>query len=151
MAQPIQIETSKRDPKRELLARLEAAPAEHAAALLESYELLQTLHESGVLAIARGALGAGSKIVDVAAGAANTPESIRAIRNTILLSKILGSIDPELLGRLAIAASETFGSAKSLPAQPPSIFSTLRMLAGREMRTAIVWMVAFVSRVTRRG
>ncbi|HTJ31496.1 MAG TPA: hypothetical protein VL346_13415 [Acidobacteriaceae bacterium] len=149
MAQPIVMEIPPRDPKRELLTRLEAAPAEHAAALLDSYELLQTLHESGLLALARGAVGAGTKIIDVASDVANTPESIRAIRNAMLLSKILGAIDPELLARVANAAEETFGSAKSLPQQPPGFFAALRMLAGSEMRSTIAWATAFMSRVIR--
>jgi uncharacterized protein YjgD (DUF1641 family) len=147
MAQPIVMEIPPRDPKHELLTRLEAAPAEHAAALLDSYELLQALHESGLLALARGAVGASRKVIDVASDAANTPESIRAIRNVILMSKILGAVDPELLARVADAAGETFGSAKSLPQQPRGLFATLRILAGREMRTTIAWMAAFMSRV----
>lgn len=147
MAQPIVMEIPPRDPKRELLTRLEAAPAEHAAALLDSYELLQTLHESGLLALTRGAVGAGTKIIDAASDAANTPESIRAIRNAMLLSKILGAIDPELLARAANAAEETFGNAKSLPQRPPGFFAALRMLAGSEMQTTIAWTAAFMSRV----
>ena len=37
MAQPITLQLPPRDPKRELVERLEQAPAEHAAALLDGY------------------------------------------------------------------------------------------------------------------
>ena len=60
MAQPIPLELPPRDPRKELIARLEQAPVEHAEALLESYELLQELHEHRVLALLRGALSASA-------------------------------------------------------------------------------------------
>src|SRR5580658_3713278 len=64
MAQPIPLKLPPRDPKQELLAKLENAPAEHAAALLDGYELLQQLHEHGVFTLVRGALGATDKLVE---------------------------------------------------------------------------------------
>src|SRR5450756_1075883 len=64
MAQPIELKFAPRDPKRELLERLEQAPAEHAAALLDGYDLLQELHEQGAFVLVRGMLGAKDKILE---------------------------------------------------------------------------------------
>jgi beta-phosphoglucomutase-like phosphatase (HAD superfamily) len=50
MARPIPLELPPRDPREELRNRLENAPVEHAEALLDSYELLQQLHDRGVFA-----------------------------------------------------------------------------------------------------
>ncbi|HXB62919.1 MAG TPA: hypothetical protein VNU94_08745 [Acidobacteriaceae bacterium] len=61
MAQPIALEIAPRDAKKELLARLQKAPAEHAAALLDSWELLQALHDAGLLELLRGAVSARDK------------------------------------------------------------------------------------------
>lgn len=146
MAQPIAMEIPPRDPKRELLARLENAPAEHAAALLDSYELLQALHDHGILTLLRGTLGAGTKIVATASETANTPEAIRAMRNAILLGKILGSVDPELLAGAASAVSETFSNARSLPTRPPGLWATLRTFAGRDVRSIVGWMGIFAAK-----
>ena len=41
------------------LERLRNAPAEHADALLSGYELLQTLHDRGVLSLLSGLVGGG--------------------------------------------------------------------------------------------
>jgi hypothetical protein len=41
MARPIPLELPERDPREELLSRLEKAPAEHAAAILAGFEVLQ--------------------------------------------------------------------------------------------------------------
>ncbi len=79
MARPIPLELPPRDPREELRKRLEQAPAEHAEALLDSYELLQQLHDHGVFELLRGALGASDKLIETAVDAAKSDESIRAI------------------------------------------------------------------------
>jgi uncharacterized protein YjgD (DUF1641 family) len=134
MAQPIPLKLPPRDPKQELLTRLEQAPAEYAAALLDSYELLQQLHEHGVFTLVRGALGASDKIVEAASARANSPESIRVMRNAILLAKMLGSIDPEVLQGTCEAVGQTFGDAKSAAYEPPSLFSLFTVFLNRDLR-----------------
>jgi uncharacterized protein YjgD (DUF1641 family) len=134
MAQPIELKLPPRDPKQELLTRLEQAPAEYAAALLDSYELLQQLHEHGVFTILRGALGATDKIVEVAAGGANSTEAIRVMRNAVILTKMLASIDPEVLQGTCEAVSQTFGDAKAVAYEPPSLFGLFTGFASRDLR-----------------
>ena len=134
MAQPIPLTIPPRDPRQELLDRLQQAPAEHAAAILDSYELLQQLHKHGVFTLIRGTLGATDKIVETAAAGANAPESIRAIRNAIILAKMLGSIDPEVLQGTCEAVSQTFGNAKSVAYEPPSLFGLFTSFASRDLR-----------------
>src|SRR5580658_3996176 len=107
MARPISLELPPRDPRQELRKRLEKAPVEHAEALLDSYELLQQLHDHGVLELLRGALGASDKLIETAVDAVRSEESIRAMRNAIILAKMLGSIDPELLHGISVAVGET--------------------------------------------
>ena len=68
MARPIGLEVAPRDPREELRKRLEEAPEQHAEALLESYELLQHLHDSGVLRLLRGAVSSGGMILDAVVG-----------------------------------------------------------------------------------
>jgi len=125
MAQPIPLKLAPRDPKQELLARLAEAPAEHAAALLDGYDLLQQLHEHGVFTLIRGTLGATDKLVEAASSRASSEEAIRATRNLIILAKMLGSLDPELLLDVSSAAQESFGNARTIPAKPPALLSLL--------------------------
>src|SRR3984893_10867415 len=54
MAQPIPLEIPPRNPRAELQSRLENAPEEHAEAVLAAYEVLEELHNRGVLEIMRG-------------------------------------------------------------------------------------------------
>src|SRR6202158_3567185 len=97
MAQPISLQLPPRDPREALRKRLEEAPVEHAEALIDSYELLQQLHDHGVFEMLRGALGASDKLIETAVDAAKSNESVRAIRNAIILGKVLAAINPEVL------------------------------------------------------
>jgi uncharacterized protein YjgD (DUF1641 family) len=144
MAKPIPLQLPRRDPKQELLARLEQAPAEHAAALLDGYELLQQLHEQGVFTLVRGALGAKDKLVEAAAEGANSTESIRAIRNALILAKMLGAIDPEVMQAVSSSVSETFCNVKNTPEHPRGVFSLLVGFGSREHRRVLSLLSAFL-------
>ena len=144
MAQPIPLNLPPRDPRAELRTRLENAPVEHAEALLDSYELLQQLHEHGVFQLLRGVLGASDKIVETAVEAAKSEESIRAIRNAIILSKMLGSINPDLLEGIAVAAEQTLGSYKKPVIEPPGLFSLLSQFRHPELRRSIALINRFL-------
>ncbi|MDP9174962.1 MAG: hypothetical protein M3O30_14030 [Planctomycetota bacterium] len=97
MARPIPLEMPPRDPRVELSCRLDKAPVEHAEALLAAYDLLQRLHDHGVLDLARGAVGSSNQVIETAVEAMQSPESIRGMRNLLLIINMLGMIEPELL------------------------------------------------------
>jgi hypothetical protein len=97
MSEPIPFKARSRDFREELRVRLERAPADHAEAILDSYEVLQGLHDKGVLELLRGTLGGGDRILEIAIEAAKTPQAIRGIRNLIIMLKLAGSIDPNQL------------------------------------------------------
>jgi uncharacterized protein YjgD (DUF1641 family) len=144
MAQPIPLKLPTRDPRAELRSRLENAPIEHAEALLDSYELLQQLHEHGVFQLLRGVMGASGKLIETAVDAAKSEESIRAMRNAIILSKMLGSINPDLLEGIAAAAGQTFGSFEKPVIEPPGLFSLLSQFRHPELRRSIALINRFL-------
>jgi uncharacterized protein YjgD (DUF1641 family) len=144
MARPIPLELPPHDPREELRNRLENAPVEHAEALLDSYELLQQLHDRGVLQLLRGALEASDKIVETAVETARSDESVRALRNTIILGKMLASINPDLLQSIAVAVSETLGSQRKPVIEPPGLFSLLNQFRRKELRRSIALINRFL-------
>lgn len=144
MAQPIPLQLPPRDPRVELRKRLDEAPMEYAEALLDSFELLQQMHEHGVFDLARGAIGATDKIVNVAAEAADSDSSVRAMRNAIILGKLLGSINPEVLQAIANAAGETLGCYDKPIIEPPGLFSLLNQFRHKELRRSIALINRFL-------
>jgi uncharacterized protein YjgD (DUF1641 family) len=144
MARPISLELPPRDPRQELRKRLEEAPVEHAEALLDSYELLQQLHEHGVFQLLRGALGASDKLVETAVDAVKSDESVRAMRNAMILGKMLASINPEVLQCVATATGETLGCYQKPIIEPPGLFSLLSQFRHKELRRSIALVNRFL-------
>jgi len=143
MARPIGLEVGPRDPREELRKRLEEAPDQYAEALLESYELLQELHNSGVLRLLRGAAGSGGMIMDTAVGAANSEAGIRGLRNAIILGKMLSSINPDVLQGYANAVSETLGCQKPV-VEPPGLFKLFAEFRHPELRRSMALINKFL-------
>lgn len=137
MAQPISLETPPRDPRKELIARLEQAPVEHAEAILSAYEVLQGLHDRQVLEMLRGLLGADGKALKVAVEALNSPEGIRGIRNLIILAKTVASIDPVLLQVFAGALPQALAQAKSESSRPPGMWALLQRFRRKDSRRGL--------------
>jgi uncharacterized protein YjgD (DUF1641 family) len=137
MAQPIPFKPPLRDPHAEILSRLQGAPAAHAEAILSAYEILQILHDRGVLDLLRGTLGAGDRLVEIAVEGARSPETISAIRNTLLLARALAAIKPELLADFTRALPEGLALASREKARPPGLFKLLGTFFNRDFRRGL--------------
>jgi uncharacterized protein YjgD (DUF1641 family) len=144
MAQPIPLQLPPHDPREELRKRLDQAPIAHAEALLDSYELIQQLHDHGIFELLRGALSASDKLVETAVDAAKSEDSVRAIRNAIILGKMLGAINPEVLQCVALAAGETLGCYEQPVIEPPGLFSLLSQFRHKELRRSIALINRFL-------
>jgi len=138
MAQPIPLELPTRDPRAELQSRLLTAPVEHAEALLAAYEVLQGLHDRGVLELLRGTLGSGDKLLEIVVEAAKTPESIRGIRNFMILARILGAAEPELVEAFARSLPEAIALTKAYEAKPAGFWGILKKFKNRNFRRGLV-------------
>jgi uncharacterized protein YjgD (DUF1641 family) len=136
MADPLLLRLPPRDPREALYERLEKAPREHAEALLATYDVLQGLHDKGVLDLLNGALGSSEKVLQILVDAGNTPEVIRGIRNLMILAKILDGIDPELLEGLERAVPA--GLAEAQKPKPIGFWLMLRKLCSRDTRRVFI-------------
>jgi len=133
MAQPIAFHAPAK-PAPANLERLRNAPEEHAEALLSGYELLQLLHDRGVLNLLRGLVGGGDALIGAIAAAVDTPESIRAIRNFLLLTKFFAGIPPDVLSSLADTVSA--GAQREKAHKAPGLLHLLWRLRNPDSRHA---------------
>ena len=136
MAAPIRFHPMPRDPREELHVRLETAPAGHAEALLAVYDILQGLQDRGILAALKGVLSASDFVLETVVETAKTPEAIRTIRNLILLSQKLDSIDPELLGKLIDSVPEGLARAAKRT-EPPGLISLVQKFSSQDSRRGL--------------
>lgn len=143
MAQPIPLEVPPRNPRAELQARLLNAPEEHAEAVLAAYEVLQELHNHGVLEIMRGALAASDELLERVVDNVSTPASIRGIRNLLFWRRILGSIEPEWFQGIFQAIPEGLAQATA-EHKPIGFFGLLRRLSSKDSLRGLAATVDFL-------
>ena len=134
MAQPIALHAPAK-PAPTNPERLQNAPAEHADAVLSGYELLQLLHDRGVLNLLRGLVGGGDAVIGTIAAAVDTPDSIRAIRNFLLLTKFFASIPPDVLSSLAETVNA--GANREKAHKAPGLLHLLWRLRNEDSRHAV--------------
>ncbi|HEV7730691.1 MAG TPA: DUF1641 domain-containing protein [Candidatus Binatia bacterium] len=137
MAHPIAFEPPPRDPRAHFAARLHSAPTDHAEALVSAMQVVQLLHDRGVLDLLRGALGSGDALVTAAVGAASAPESVRALRNLMVLINTLATIDPSLLADVTRAVPEALCQARIEEARPPGLWKLLGTFFDRDFRRGL--------------
>ena len=137
MANPIAFEPKPVDPKLELQRRLDAAPLQHAEALLVAYDLLEEAHNQGLLDLLHGAIGSRDAILGKVAAYAKQPVSTTAIRNLLALGELLGSIDPQLL--------------QPAPPQqkPPSLWQIFRSIRSEDGRRGLGRLTALLTAIGR--
>ena len=115
--------------------RLRNAPAEHAEALLSAYELLQLLHDRGVLNLLRGLVGSGDEVIATITSAVEKPESIRGIRNFLLLTQFFASIPPDILSSLV--GTVRAGAAREEEHEAPGLLHLFWRLRNKNSRHAM--------------
>ena len=133
MAQPIAFHAPAK-PAPANMERLRNAPEDHTDALLSAYELLQLLHDRGVLNLLRGLVGGGDALIGTITAAVDTPESIRAIRNFLLLTKFFASIPPDVLSSLVETVSA--GAEREKAHKAPGLLHLLWRLRNEDSRHA---------------
>jgi uncharacterized protein YjgD (DUF1641 family) len=121
---------------------LENAPLQHAEALLSGYDVLQSLHDRGVLDLLRGGLGSSNKVLSIIVDAAKTPEAINATRNLLILSKIAFTLEPALLEDIVTGLPSSLAQAREQ--KPPSLWQMFKKMCSQDTRRALSAMLGLL-------
>jgi uncharacterized protein YjgD (DUF1641 family) len=90
-------EFTPRNSRDDLIRKVDQAPVEHAEAVLAAYDLLQRLHEKGLIDLLNGFLSAGDTVVDRVVDVISSKEMVTALRVVLILGDLLSSIDADKL------------------------------------------------------
>jgi uncharacterized protein YjgD (DUF1641 family) len=90
-------EFTPRNSREDLIRMVEQAPVSHAEAVLAVYDLLQRLHDKGMIDLLSGLLSAGDTVVERIVDVISSREMVTALRIALILSNLLSSLDPEKL------------------------------------------------------
>jgi uncharacterized protein YjgD (DUF1641 family) len=148
MANPIAFKPKSVDPKQELQRRLDAAPTQHAEALLVAYDLLEEAHRQGILDALHGAIGAKDTIVGLLAKYSAEPVSVNAIRNLLIMGKILGTLEPEPLSKVSKALASAVDTHQLEP-EPPSLWALLKRILGADARRGLSFLTLMLGAIGR--
>jgi hypothetical protein len=114
------------DSRLDLVRRIESAPREHAAAVLEAYDLLQRLHDTGALALLNGLLSAEDTVIAKVSDVASSRQAVTVLRIAMILGSALTSVDADRV-HAAVSEAET---------RTPSLWQLLRTACSKEVRQA---------------
>ena len=145
MANPLQFKPVV-DPKHELQRQLDAAPMEHAEALLVGYDILKTAHANGTLDLINGLVGGRDIIAGKLAEYAKLPGGIAMIRNLLAAGKILMALDPETLDEVSKAFVTATGAHKA-ETKPPSLWALARRATNEDSRRGLSFMTLLLGAI----
>jgi uncharacterized protein YjgD (DUF1641 family) len=106
--------------REDLIRKVEQAPVEHAEAILAAYDVLQRLHEKGLLSLASGLLSAGDTVVNHLVDVVSSKEMVNALRIVLVFSNLLSSIDPDQLHAVVAGAGKETPSLLAIGKQATS-------------------------------
>jgi uncharacterized protein YjgD (DUF1641 family) len=127
-------EFTPRNSREDLVRKVEQAPVEHAEAVLAAYDLLQRLHEKGMIDLLSGLLSAGDTVVDHVVDVISSKEMITALRIGLTFANLLSSIDADKLHAVADAENET-----------PSLLSIGKQATSKDARRGLATAVGLLN------
>jgi uncharacterized protein YjgD (DUF1641 family) len=145
VANPIQFKP-KVDPRQELERQLEAAPLEHAEALLVGYDILKTAHSNGTLDLINGLVGGRDIIAGKVAEYAKLPGGVAMIRNLLAGGKILMALDPETLDQVSKALVTATGQHKA-EKKAPSLWTLGKRALSEDSRRGLSFMTLLLGAI----
>src|ERR1700761_1610568 len=128
-------EFTPRNSRDDLIRKVDQAPVEHADAVLAAYDLLQRLHEKGLIDLLNGLLSAGETVVDRMVDVISSKEMVTALRVVLILGDLLSSIDADKLSAV-VSNSRT---------QAPSLLAIGKQAISKDARRSMALTVGLLN------
>jgi uncharacterized protein YjgD (DUF1641 family) len=128
------------DPKPEFRNRVPAVTEKRAEALLAACELLEVARQSEAIDLIQGAIGARATIIDQLAEFGSKPVTVSALRNLIVLAKILGEVNTEPLAKLGRELKSESAGLSSHDS-PPSVWELTKRADHPDVRRGLHFLL----------
>jgi uncharacterized protein YjgD (DUF1641 family) len=120
-------EFTPRNSRDDLIRKVQNAPEAHAEALLAAYELLQRMHDKGLIDVANGLLSAGDTVVDRVVDVASSKPAVTALRIALMFSNLLSTLDPDAVSAVLSPKEK----------EPPSLWQVAKQAMSKEARAGL--------------
>jgi len=128
MAQPVEFRKfTPQDSRGDLMRRIQDAPEDHAEALLSLYDLLERLHEKGLIDTANGLLSASTTVVDRLVDVVSSKQAVSGLRMGLMVANLLENIDTNRVHSILTESEE----------KPPSLLKLGRDALSEDARRGL--------------
>ncbi len=110
------------------------------------WDILQSAHDGGVLDAVHGLISAKDTVAGKLAEYARQPEGIDAIRNLIVMAKIVGSLDPETIDKLSQALI-TSTKEHAREQKTPGMWQLVRRATDEDSRRGLSFFTLLIQNI----
>ena len=140
MSKQIEFTPPPLNPKPEFRNRVPGAIEKRAEALLAAYEFLEVARQCEAIDFFQGLISARATIMGQLAEYGSKPETVAALRNLIVLAKILSELNTEPLARLARELKGDGGNNNGDDA-PPSVWQLTKQIEHPDVRRGLHFLL----------
>ncbi|MBH0167961.1 MAG: DUF1641 domain-containing protein [Bacillota bacterium] len=128
------------------LREVEDALIQNKTAILQTLEIMNHMHDKGILPLLNGLFGQGDKVMDIAVKAMDKPENTNTLKNLLLLLGTLGMINVKQLEPflLKIDAGIARVAEYKDTEEKTSYFDLVRSLKDPEINKAVTILMQFL-------
>lgn len=148
MAKQIAFTAPPLTPKPEFRNRMPAATEKRAEALVAACELLEVAREHEAIDLAQGLIGAKTTLITQVSEFAGKPAAVTALRNLIILAKVLAEVDSQVISNFATEFKAGSAGAAS-ENSPPSLWQLTKNLDHPDVRRGLSFILHTVEALGR--
>lgn len=126
------------------LTEIEQALTEHKTAVLETIELLQRLHDRGILPLLNNLLAEGDQVLAIVMKELNKPQNSRVLENLVQLALMLGALDLDRMKPLVKGVNAGIEEAAVQTEEQTSLFRLWKSLRDPEIQRAMTVLTGFL-------
>ena len=129
------------------------ALSRHKTAVLEAIELVQGLHDRGILPLLNSLVAEGDKVLAIAVKELNRPQNARILENFVQLALLVGSLDLERLKPMLDSVNAGLQEAATGRASEnrESLMSLFKTLRDPDVQRALSVLISFLKGMGREG
>lgn len=128
------------------LREVEDALIQNKAAILQTLEIMNHMHDKGILPLLNGLFGQGDKVMDIAVKAMDKPENTNTLKNLLLLLGTLGMINVKQLEPFLLKIDSGIARVAEYKdtEEKTSYFDLVRSLKDPEVNKAVTILMQFL-------
>lgn len=140
------IEITEEQKRKQDLDEVENALIENKESILELLQMLNHMHDRGILSLLTGLFGQGDKVMDILVKKADTPETANTLKNLLLMVGVLGTINVKQLEPILLKVNSGIArvAEEKDTDEKTGVFDIMRSLKDPEINRSVTLLLNFL-------